>query len=555
MPGTKIIDDFSGRLTRNNVGDLNSGLAKFATTFGNNPFGDLTNLTWYETPIQIDPNYTVITDIIMAGRVRLESGITYVYAIGHTGRLYKIQVNNPTTSNPDYDTPVLLTTLTINSPTFKYGSSIQFFGSTPHIYVGHDLGVTQVNFDGSGEAFIGTLGSYTANVPRASAQFVSTMFFGNGNNILSIDSSLTVVSYGVFPGALGTGTYVRDIDVSPDGNYLQMVVSTIPPSDLTALSQDTNSLASADSYLFLWNGTDINPTSFSTFSSHILTANQTFGPFSYTFGYDTGGTAVYESQEKILTLPNILSPGFGGTYSSGRMVNFMTMESTFRQSHPTQPNLQLSLFNYGVYDEEFKVGLYRPLRTLLSFGDPGGDKFTNDEIRQVPLCLPVSNLLYGQNAGSTYTLNQIGSAKIYFSAVGSGSFNGNPAAALYRFDVFPIGLGTALQGVYETQQETSFKLFHSIVSKKFKITSIRFYVNPLVANNSFLIDLIGSDGNPMNGGSFTFTVGTNCNIGQDYLWYTPQTAGTYSIGVRFTNLGTANWTGVKMELDYLEAGI
>ena len=114
MP-TLTINNFQGRLTRYLDGDINSGYAKYTTTFGNDPFTSPGNLTWFEQPTRIDSGESVITDLIVAARPRLESGITYVYAIGHTGRLYKIQVNDPTTYNPNYDNPVLLATLTMRS--------------------------------------------------------------------------------------------------------------------------------------------------------------------------------------------------------------------------------------------------------------------------------------------------------------------------------------------------------------------------------------------------------------------------------------------------------
>lgn len=531
---------------------MNSGFAKFATSVGYNPFSDPTNLTWFEIPIQIDQPQAVITDIIMAAKTRFENGITYVYAIGHLGRLYKIQVNNTGTLTPNYNNPVLLTTLTINSPTFKYGASIQFYGATTKIYIGHDIGVTQVNFDGTGEAFIGSAGSYTANVPRASAQFNGVMYFGNGNNILSIDSTLTVTSYGVFPTNLGSGVYVRDVELSPDGNYLQIVVSNIPGPDLTAITQDTTGLTSIDSYLVLWNGTDINPTSRTTYNSHSLTTNRSFGNFSYTFGYDSTGTVVYESQHKILTLPKVYSPTFNAVYSSGNMVNFMNPESIFRPDHPTDPSMRGSLFAYGQYDEEYKVGLYRLLTYRVFLNILGFTGFTDSV--QIPVCLQISNTFYGSSGLSSYTNNLVGYGQIYFSTVSTAVYNGNPIAGLFVFNINPTGTGTAFAGVYETQQETSIKLFHNIVEKKFKATAIRFYVSPLVTGNSFTIDIIGSDGNPIADSSYTFTVGGNCNVGDDVVKYSPTGKGTYSMGIRITNIGTVNWTGVKMEIDYIQFG-
>jgi hypothetical protein len=95
------------------------------------------------------------------------------------------------------------------------------------------------------------------------------------------------------------------------------------------------------------------------------------------------------------------------------------------------------------------------------------------------------------------------------------------------------------------------------------IKEVRVYGEPWVANNSFTIDLIGSNsgrsgaqGNttPISGASKTFTAGTNLTIGDDFAWYTPQSAPTYAIGLAITNLGTANHVINKVEIDYVMAG-
>lgn len=534
----KIISNFGGRLTRNSIGDLNSGLAKYATTFGNDPFSNISSLTWLEAPTQIDPTGAVITDLIVAARPRLESGITYVYAVGHTGRVYKIQVNQPSAYNPNLDIPVLLTTLTINSPTFKYGSSIQFFGTTTEkLYIGHDLGVTSVHYDGTTETFVGVLSSYTANVPRPSINFTGKLYFGNGNNLVTIDSTETVTSYTTLNPGFPSGTTTRDIEVSPDGNYAQIVVSRIPPSDLTSGSQDTSSLSSADSYFIQWNGIDPGFTSYNPYNAYSLNTNISFGPFSYTIGYDLGGAAIYTNGQKIITLPNSVAPNFEAMFSTGNLVGFAAPETV-------NNFLVGSIMAYGQYDFEVPKGIYRFLR--LSAGAPQTDIIT------IPTCLIVSNLFYGSSSAG-YAGNQVGSAKLYFSTVET-SAGPTTAYKFYKFTTVPTGLGTAIQGVYETQQETSFAIFHNVVSQKFKPTAVRFYVNPLVTGNSFQIDLIGSNGTPMNGGTQVFTVGTNISIGEDVVWYTPATSPTYSIGIRITNIGTVNWVGNKLELDYEEAG-
>lgn len=526
---TKVINNFQGRLTRYENGDLNSGYARYSTTFGHDPFTTPGGLTWFEAPTQIDSGGSVITDLIMAARPRLESGITYVYAIGHTGRLYKIQVNDPTTYAPNYDNPVLLTTLTSGTPTFKYGSSIQFFGSTERIYIGHDKGVTRVDFNGSNETFVGVAGSYTASVPRPSVNFNAKLYFGNGTNLAEIDSTGTVTSYAKLSPAFPVGTQVRDIDVSPDGNYLQVVVSRLSQPDMTVATQDTSSLSSADSYFILWNGIDAGYTSYNPYNTYSLNANTSFGPYSYTMGYDLGGAAIYSGGNKIVSLPDSLSPNFSAMFSTGNLMGFSAPEQS-------SSVLKGTIMVYGAYDKEIPEGLYRFLRQ--TSGSPQTD------IIQIPTCLIVSNLFYGSSSAG-YSGNQVGSAKLYFSTLETSSAP-TTAYKFYKFTTVPTGLGTAIGGVYETQTQ--------LFSKKKKFSEIRLYTEPLVTNNSFTIELIGSNGGVISGSSKTFTVGSNVTSGQDYVWYTPQTAPTYAVGLRITNLGSVNWVGTKAEIDITDGG-
>lgn len=523
---TLVINNFQGRLTRYNYGDINSGLAKYPTTFGNDPFSNPSNLTWFETPVRIDPNESVITDLIMAARPRLESGITYVYAIGHTGRLYKIQVNDPTTYAPNYDNVVLLATLIINTPTFKYGSSIQFFGNTERIWIGHDKGVTKIDFAGTNEAFIGVLSSYTANVPRPSVSFVGKLYFGNGKNILEIDSTETITSYTKLSPGFDSGSQVRDIDNSPDGNYLQMIVSRVSAPDLTSTTQDTNSLSSSDSYKALWNGVDTGVTSRESFNAYSINSNISFGPYSYTMGYDLGGAAIYTGGNKIVSLPNSISPNFNALFSTGNLMGFGSPETS-------SSFLKGSLLTFGQYDREIPEGLFRFFRISAT---------TQTDIIQMPTCLIVSNLFYGSSS-SGYTGNQVGSAKIFFSTLETSSAP-TTKYKLYKFTTVPTGLGSAIGGVYETQSQ--------LFTKKIQVKEARLYVDPLVTNNSFKVDLIGSGGNVIVGSTYTFTVGSTATAGNDYVWYNPQVSPSYAIGVRITNLGSANWTCNKMEIDYSE---
>jgi hypothetical protein len=465
----------------------------------------------------------------MCGKERVEGGISYIYAVGHTGRVYKIQMNDPASYNPNYDNPVLLATLAINTPTFTRGGSIDFYGTTERIYIGHDKGVTQLDFSGLNEAFIGVLGTWTQNVPRPIRQFVGSMFIGNGSNIAQIDSTLTVVTYTKLSPGFPDNTQVRDIDSSVDGNYLDMVVSRLALPDITSGAVDTTLQTNSESYIIKWNGTDAGFTAFTSFPSFSLNANQTFGNFQYTFGYDIAGAAVFNPITKILSPILSQAPLPNAVGSNGNLIGWMTPEFV-------QGFLRGSLFLYGSLDEEVKVGWYRQFQQTA--------QGTETDVMRVPFQLIVSNLVIG-SATNGYAGGVSGAGKLYFSTLETSAAP-TTKYKFYKFFPIPTGVLPPLLGVYETQNE--------LFTRKVKISEVRIYTAPLIAGNGFKIDLIGSDGNPIPGSTQTFTAGSTNSIGNDFLWYSPQMQPTYTLGVRITNTGTTNMLFYKIELDVTEAG-
>lgn len=529
---TLVVDNFNGSMTAYNDGDINSGFSNIFQTYGNNRFVSPGNLTWYNDTVQIDAAGSVITDLIMAAKERVESGILYVYAIGHTGRLYKIQVNDPTTFNPDYDNPVLLTTITSGTPTFTRGGFMDFFGATEKIYIGHDKGVTSINFDGTGEAVVGVVGSWTQTVPRPLEQFIGKLYVGNGSNIAEIDSTATVTSYTRLSPGFPDNTQVRDLDTSPDGNYLDVVVSRLALPDITSSAQDTTSVASTESYIFKWNGTDAGYTAFITFPSFSLTANTMFRNYQYVFGSDLNGSAIFNPTEKLVTEPEVQPAMPNAVISSGNILTWMA---------PLYDNGNMYALqnNWGSLDHE--VGTAYWTSVVQAATAPETD------IIQVPMQIMVSNFGLGSSSNG-YANNQFGTAKIYFSTLET-SAGPTTDYKLYKWSPIPspvIEANNVAPGVYQTQTQ--------IFSKKATIKEVRVYGQPWVANNEFTIDLVGSSGNPMSGASKTFTVGSNITVGDDFAWYTPQCAPTYACAVRVSNSGTANHVITKIEVDYSIGG-
>lgn len=536
---TLVIDNFQGSATPYINGSINSGRAFLTTSFGYDPFSYPGQLSWMETETQIDPNGAVITDMVLAGKVRVESGIVYVYAIGHTGRLYKIQVNDPASHTPSYDHPVLLATLTINSPTFTRGGFLDFFGATQKIYIGHDMGVTSINFDGTGEAFVGILGSWVQTVPRPLRQFVGKLYIGNGTNFAEIDSTATVTSYAKLSPSFPSGTQVRDLDVTPDGNYLQSVVAELDLNDITSTTTPTSILSTSGSYIFSWNGTDAGATSFVTYPGVTLASNVLNGESQYVFGYDYLGGGVYDPVRKLIT--STPSSAFAECPSPNAVIGMANLVS-WVMPLPLGGHTELSLNMFGTTSTyEIPNGYWS------TFGMTASG--TETDIIRIPCQILVSNFAQGSSSNG-YTNEIFGNAKIYFSTLETSAAP-TTKYKFYSWNPSPTGLGTALDGVYQTQTQ--------LFSKKISISEVRVYAEPWVANNSFTVDLIGSDGNPITNGSKTLTAQNTdpqspMYIGTDYAWYGPDTAPTYALGVRITNTGSANFKINKIEIDYGSAG-
>lgn len=531
MRQTITCKNWKGILSRENFGDFDSGYAKYTASNSYDPFTNPTNLNWVEQPIQIDPNASVITDCIVAGAERVESGVIYIYAVGHTGRVYKIQSNDPNTFNPAYDNPVLLATLSTNSPTFTMGGSLTFYGSTERIYIGHDKGVTQLNTDGTGETFVGLVGTWTQNVPRPVAQFLGNLYYGNGSNIAEVTSSLTVTTYTKLSPGFPSNTQVRDLDVSPDGIYLEAVVTSLTLSSILATTPDSGSAANVVSYVFKWNGTDTGYTSYFTYPSFSLTANVTFGQRQYVAGTDIAGATLFNPTNKILTVNTSQAPLPNAFNSNGNIVGWGVPEFV-------NGNLRGTLFLYGPLDQYYSdYSWYRQFQ--MSATSPETD------IIRIPYQQIVSNFNIGQ-ATNGYTSGVFGLGKLYFSTIET-SPSPTTKYRFYKFYSVPTGQGTSMAGTYETQ--------NVLFSKKQLIKEVRLYTEPLTTNNAFSVSLIGSSGSAMTNGTQTFSVGTSPVVsGQDYLWWNPDCAPTYTVGLKITNSGSANWTLIKAEIDYEEAG-
>ena len=540
-PGTNLqtleIVNFGGRLTRAKNGTLDSGFAKFSTSFGYDPFTKPGQLTWLEAPVDISGS--TITDLIVAAKPRFEpaSSALFIYALGSGKRLYKIQPNS--ISNPNLDTPSLIGTLVNGSANF--GASMEFYGATEKIYIGLDDRVTSINFDGSGEATVGVAGDYVAGRYRPVIQFIGKVIFGNGNNIGAIDSTGTVISsivsgqYQQLSPSLPPETNVTDLDVSPDGNYLYITTSGTQNENIATISSDRQAAAAGIGNIFQWNGIDAGITAAKTIPSYAVTALQTYLDNNNFFSNDSFGASLSNGSAKIVSLPNNKSPFANATLVNGNFISWIAPEIT-----PDGTGMVGSMYYYGQLDEQGQKGLYRMLRysTTLS----------NGFVYQTPINLLTNNHYSTVNNAITSVVT-LGYGKHYFSVFDTN--NSTNKYTLQRFLVTPTGSGTPQAGVYETQNQ--------LFSKRISLSSIRVYTEPTATGNGFQLDIIGSDGNVVTNGTFnyTYSAGTDVTLLQGALErinFNTNVKNLYSFGVRITNTGSTNMTINKIEVDWEQSG-
>lgn len=536
---TIVIDNWTGALTRNSFGNINSGLAKFDTSWGYNPFFNTGQLTWFKAPGDLTSGLS--GDLLLAAQSKIVSGQQETYAISNTGNLWKITGEGGGTA--------LVAALSSGSPTFLYGASLKIFNGK--IWIGHDKGVTKIAFDGSGETQVGTWASdFVQNTYRPLTPFIGSLFVGNttdatNTNIGKIDNT-EALTVSVLTGALGKNgdVYVRDLDVTPDLTYLVISTSNVNTENMTPVN-DTNNGASGNSNKYYYNGTDISWTNGISLPGFGITALNTFGPFEYSMMYDTFGTALYQGGKKIWTLRNMKSPFPNAIESTGNFLTWTAMEMVWNLD--TQAGrLNGGLYYYGQLDENTPVGLWR-LNRWTSANAAG-------QIYQAPFNHFTTNRYVSTDNGVPPQAKVDSNGTHIYSYVDYTS--SGAANKFYYFyaappDDSPAGWSGAVAGVYETQTQ--------MFSKKIVIKQARVYTNPTGSGDSFQIDFIGPDGTIITNGTSTYLYAAGTDVTklqgpQDRINFNPTQTPTYGIGIRLTNVGSTNMVINKVELDWEESG-
>lgn len=550
---TIAITNFGGRLTRVVNGDLNSGFAKFATSWGYDPFSKPGNLQWnYDTSSIAQVSSTALAGVNYKGPLMsfIDRAGQYYIMGNNAGGV----VNDNYSIDPLSDSIIGIYNMSSIFGTFNYGAGVEQFGTEGNVVYSSDNTIVTVDqhpndFPVLVSAFnsvTGNASSVTAGLPHPLKEFQGDLYYGNGNNIGRIENIGTfgtITNGAVLNPALPEGLVITDLDVTPEGDYLIITGSFSPPPWLgnvsTYISDSNKRAAAGQSFIFYWNGSDEAVTAIRTLPSFPAPSFETFLDTQYTVMQDTFGMALMEGNKKLLTLPNNVNPNSNALAANGTFLTWVCVEGIGGVGEGTNRYSSVvgSLYYFGKLDEENPAGLWRMNRTY-----PIGQR----SIQYAPYNQVVGNF-------SSY-VNLVQSYGRHFYSTQELVFPDNTSSVMSRFHRFVLNPGEVTQptqGTYETQTQ--------LFSKRISVAQVRVYCEPTVANNSFRLDLIGADGDPIEGGTFTYRYGdivdpqTN-SPSVERINFQGNIKSQYSLGVRITNTGTTNMLINKIEIDISEEG-
>lgn len=541
-PNTTVITNFGGRLTRIINGDLNSGFAKFDTSWGYDPFSKPMNLTWFSQPEQPSSIAGFIPDAVLDMETRVEGTLNYVYAIGQAGNFYKIQTTG--TGIPTVDSIVGIGSVRSGGPSYSKGASMEFFGTSSVFYISNDNGVNKIKSDFSAEAVVGTSANFASEAYHPLKTLGGKLLVGNSNTFAVIDNTGTVTSsiigtglgnlYSQISPPLPTDVLIKDIDTSLQGDYSLMTANGVPHEQVYPGS-DRLEASSTNSYVLKWNGIDAAITASQQLPGNVATALQTYLGNSIFFSLNGFGGSLNDGVTNMLTLPNNKSPLPNATTINGNYVTWVAPEVIGNSS------MVGTLYYFGSLDAETPKGLYRFARVAPTMA--------NGFVTNAPANLIVNTFIRSADITFTGSIATQGYGKHYFSLM-EGSQT-SVKSTFWRFILQPNSITPPQAGVYETQTQ--------LFSKRQGISQIRVYTESTSTGNGFQLDLIDTDGSVVENGSFTYTyaAGTDSTKLQGPLQrinFNPNCNTLFGFGVRITNTGTTNMTIKKVEIDHSEEG-
>jgi len=337
---TVVISNFSGELTPDLIGKLNSGLQpSVSNPSGRLPIGNqfrVQGLQFTEAKYSLTGSTPSAT---IAPTFKSQFGIggndyANIVAFDVLGNAYFIEASELTgTITPDKDTITRAGGLN-SQDTVAYGGGIFYDGitgsATGTIILGTDAAATSTAKVGayylSGTAGYTVFGNmlngaylrpvtgssstlaWQAGVPRPIVKFGSTAYVANGRNIVALTSNYagyqpaldTIYNSGVLNPPLPADYVIRSMQISNDGRYLIMVatqniaIGSGQPAPFGVSSVQQSVYQPCDSVVCMWNGSDQALTSTQFFTGLNISAVKVSSTATIMFAKDANGVAIMD---------------------------------------------------------------------------------------------------------------------------------------------------------------------------------------------------------------------------------------------------------------------
>jgi len=539
-PKTLVIDNFSGEITPDMIGSLNSGQSPIALVpYGKLPFGRYKKKGLQFTPVASSIG-TFSGTAAITSSIRAFTTNPIVCGVDTEGALYNILVANVSAPTPDAETIVKYK----NSVGVRhYGGDMYYDAGAQILVISTDGGayysssnpLVNPTDNPTAATFTGVTGSTAltvSDVPRPMAFFLGNLYIADGNNLRHISPSGGYQSF-VTPATgnsdlnptLPPGWIIRDMKVSPDGTYLIIIASPrTSTNDFLITGGQQPQFQPLDSVVVYWNGSDVGYTSLQYFKGLNLTAIGVSSTNAVLFGKDIDGTGIFDFTGNRIAFIDDVS-------ENGENVDF--------RSYPPLP---FSIDAIGKkFFFQFQMGPYLYI-------------YMFDLVTQKLISLAIDTL---PQTGSV--VGGLVIASLAANSVVSGDWALTTKSKLYYFykdltnatahgNFFHLAnYGDNVQGLYPTQ----FQEFE----RKIRPIAIRVYTYPTATGNSFIVRLLDLQLNNLFNQTYTYSAGGNQTLAQGALTkieWPVKTKATGSLALEILPNASTPLFIEKVEIDYLE---
>jgi hypothetical protein len=562
---TAVITNFSGELTPDLIGKLNSGLQpSVSNPSGRLPIGNqfrVQGLQFTEKAYALTgstPSYTIAPTFKAAFGIGGNDGANVV-GFDVLGNIYYIQASELTgTITPDKDTISKYTALN-GQDTLGYGGGVLYDGvggsSTGTIVLGTDatgspsyVGAYYLTGSSTSVFSLPTNGNYfqpvtgcsatlawQASVPRPITKFLGSAYVANGRNIVQLSSNYKTylpaldITYnsGVFNPPLPADYVIRSMQVSNDGRYLIMVatqnidISSAQPNPFGISSVQQYVYQPADSIICMWNGSDPALTSTQFFTGVNITAIKVSSSNTILFAKDMNGVFLMDvNGNELARIQETGTPMYPPLSHSidavGKLFFFAMMVG--------------SAINIYCFDASTNKLYCLASDTGHTFGATVG-----------AVVIPT---LHANNQAVGNTIKEITRLKLYYfyDDYLSGTSH-------YSYAIHLQNYGGVISGMYATQVEE--------FGRKIRPVRARVFTLPMSATTGFTLQIVDAGGNNVSGNlNYQYSAGTNPTLAQGSMTKVEFSIACKPIsgfGVTIAPSGTSlPFFTEKIEIDYID---